>query len=565
MNNASGTPVEGTQVKLFTQVISWGKTNAGHGARLLTRPPILAMAIVLLLALWSRSRYIFDTYNYTFGSGDAHGILLKALFISKGILTPPAELGSIFDTPPLLPLLIAAFSRLFNIPIHSVPFVLTPFITAVALLALFAILHRVFGLLTAFLAVGLIALLPRFSFDSTEPEKTVFVLSFFVLALFFLYQGQTRRPLLTVAGFFMGLSLFSHTTGLIFLPVFALSLLVLPWASGDRVLDRYSVLALAIPLFFLGVYFLLSKAIAPPNPVSAQANESASLLPSLIQRQWDTLYFVARGGFQDSAWNVYFDAIRRHVSTPIYALGIAGFGTAAIAAWRQQRYEIIPLILWMVVVTLAFGVQYPGYSHGSRYPSYVAPVFVTMAIFFAISAAGAIRPRVPQAVRGLTVPLLLAALLVPTVDSYVQAENPGLRGIYQPHRVLATYLATNGVLDDGSHILYLGWPSITYHLLEQKPEYKDQIHTFGWGLRDLSDFTPEFIRQNNVRYYAYNHVGSDYKDSANKVRALLEEDFRLELVGTFRGRDEGVLTELPARGSYIALYEVRPLVQPGEP
>ena len=507
---------------------------------------------VLALALWSRYRYVVGEYTYTFGTGDAHLLLLKALFLREGILRPSAEMApatAVFDQPPLIPLLFAGISRLTTVSLDIAPFIVVPLLTAVALLAFFGLVRRTFDLPTAVLSTGLLALLPRYSFDSTEPEKAPFVVSFAVVALWLLVKSEERRALLPLAGLFLGLAVFAHITGYFFLLVFVLSYFGLRGLSRRTLFDRRFLASLAIPAFFIACYFVLSNVWArPPTDGAVEADPTASgVLPGFLQLYVDTLTDLARSGFTHSAWNIYFEGIRRQVTTPIYVMAIGGLVIALAGLIRTRRPTMLPVLLWMTVVTLCFAVQYPASSHGSRYPSYVTPAFLVLASFFVVSAARLVmaylQPR-PLAV-SMAIALAIAAIGLPTF-TYATAPNPGLRDLYGGNRDLASFVAAQGLLDDGSHILYLGWPSVTLNLLEHDIDYRNQLHSFGFGLRDLDEFTPEFITANEIRYYADNHAANDGFGSSNVVMANLLDHFRMNQIGRFER----------SPGNYVTLYEI---------
>ncbi len=517
------------------------------------RLPYLALfGSVLALALWSRYRYVVGEYTYTFGTGDAHLVLLKALFLREGILRPSTEMvpaTAVFDQPPLIPLLLAGVSRLTTVSLEIAPFLLVPLLTGVALLAFFGLVRRTFDLPTAVLSTGLLALLPRYSFDSTEPEKAPFVVSFAVVSLWLLVKSEERRALLPLAGLFMGLALFSQITGYFFVPVFILSYFGLRGLSRRTAFDRLFLVSLAIPVLFTGCYFLLSRIWAPPATAGAVEVDTtgSGVLPGFLQLYVNTLADLARSGFTDSAWNTYFEGIRHQLTTPVYLLAIGGFVAAVVMLIRARRRTMLPVLLWMAIVTLCFAVQYPAASHGSRYPSYVTPAFLVLASFFVVSVARLLttylQPR-PLAL-SMAAALAIAAIGLPAF-TYATAPNPGLRDLYGGHRDLADYVAAQGLLDDGSHMLYLGWPSVTLYLLEEDVAYRNQLHSFGFGLRDLEEFTPEFITSNDIRYYADNHVGDDGFDSSNVVMAGLMDHFRLKQIARFEHRP----------GNYVTLYEV---------
>ncbi len=208
---------------------------------------------------------------------------------------------------------------------------------------------------------------------------------------------------------------------------------------------------------------------------------------------------------------------------------------------------MMPVLLWMVILTLGFAIQYPASSHGSRYPSYVTPAFLVMAAFLVVSAFRWVLSghRLKLLAAPAAIALLIAVVGLP-MFTYATASNPGLRDLYGGHRDLADFIASEGILDDGSHILYLGWPSVTLYLLEHNIDYSDQIHGFGWGLRDLEEFTPEFISANNIRYYADNHIANDGFDSSGVVMTALLENFTMTQLGRFERRT----------GNYITLYAI---------
>jgi hypothetical protein len=545
-------------------------------------------ALIVVIALLSRMRYSVWGYHYTFGSGDADLILTKAMFISRGEFRPPLNLGSsasLFGDPPLIPLIFAAAHKVFHLPLDIAPLIVTPALTIVALFALYAILRRAFDATTALVSVCLLSLLPRFSFDSTEPDKVAFVTSFFIIALFFIYEAQTRPRLYLAAGLFMGLSVFSHNTGYLFLPVYGLSHVALSRGSERRLFDRYFIASLAIPLLFIGAYLQLNdhfvqqrvmiqpavaSAPAPstaepvtplpvPGPPPAPANRHR-FVPSSVQLYWDSVTGLARRGFDDSAWNRYFDAIRRQVLDPVYVLAIAGFVAGCALVVARRRYELVPLLVWMALVTLGFAIQYNSFSHQTRYPSYVTPVFVAMACFFAIWLARAVLDRLNLSdVRPWYALVAAGPLFAFLAASYATAPDPGLRIDYGASRQLAEYVTDHRLLDGDTQMLYLGWPAVTMYTLDARPDYETRMEAFGWGNVPLARFSPAYIAQNHIRYFAYDHTGRDYFHSADKMLDQLERDFTLRRVQLFCGPASGRQAD-PANchHGYVILYALEP-------
>lgn len=551
-------------------------------ARVAPAAPYILIAVVALL---SRLRYAWWSYNDAYGSGDAHLMLTRALFISRGDYSPPAELGpasGIFTTPPLIPLLIAASSKLTGVAIETIPLILTPAITILALLALFDVTRRALGPGVALASTLLVALHPRFSFDSTEPDKVAYVVSFFLLALWCAYAARERRWLLIVGGLFMGLSVFSHTTGYFFVPVFLLAVLLF---SRPR-LNPYVITAAALPLLFVAAYVVLddqfsrdlprtftattdsfatpdAPAAAPETRVEltgAPGRGDTRFVPEQVELYWNVLRRLALGGFEDSAWRLYFDGIERQLGLFVYVLAIAGFAVAALATIRSRRMELVPLLAWMLVVTLAFAVQHPAASHGTRYPSYVTPVFVVMAAYLLVITTGALAARL-AAGRYSQYGVLFALPVVAFIATdYATAPNPGIRPVYGAHHQLADYLAANDLLSDDAQLLHIGWPSTTFYLLEQQPGYAEYIHTYGWRRGSLARYTAAYLEQRDIRYFVEEHPGVPDATST-RVRAVIEEHHSFSRVARFCGPlDES------ARGgcddTHVTLYELRPLPQP---
>ena len=253
---------------------------------------------------------------------------------------------------------------------------------------------------------------------------------------------------------------------------------------------------------------LAPDALAPPD-------DGGSIVPGPIRQYWLNVRGLAEDGFRDSAWDHYFDGIRNQVLDPVFVLAIAGFGVAAWLAIARRRLEIVPLLLWMGVVTIGFAIQHPAPSHSTRYPSYVTPVFVVMAVFFVIWAARQIVARLswePQYALVLAAPVLAWVAF-----SYATAPEQGLRRLYGGHEQLAAYMNEQQLLSDDARLLYLGWPSYTYALLEGGTD-EDHLQTFGWQpiAFDRYDFEAQ-----RIRYYAYDEHNEDYFANANKMMGTI--------------------------------------------
>ena len=498
---------------------------------------ILALSSVAALAVASRLRYVL-AFHGVYGSGDANLELTRALVMREGMWHPPAGLvliQGVFDQPPLIPALLASIARVTGMTLDLTPLVVVPILTTAALLVLTRLLARIYGWPAALAAAALIALLPRLSFDGTEPDKAPFVVSFFIFALAALYAGVEDRHFLLVSGLCMGLAMLAHTTAYLFLPVLALSYLALHAHSIRSALNRYAAGALVFPLLAIIAYFALAHTFRPPVVPGAQASEpSGGLLPGFVQTYVDASWSMLRGGWGDSAVSLYLTGIRTQLGTPIFCLACAGAATSAYKIVIDREWKLAAPLLWAVIVTLAFALQYPASSHLSRYPSYVTPVYIVLAMYFVVTVArniGALPIR--------RAPLGAAAALVGVVAyaaaTYAFAPEVNARALYEPHPQAANYVTSHGLLDDGSALLYLGWPSITLPILEARPDYADRLVTFGFGQRPLETVDPDFVREQHIQYYLYDHTGTDSYHSADVVMTSLAGDFALQQIATFGG------------------------------
>lgn len=521
------------------------------------------LALIAAVAIAARWRYI-TRYHDSYGSGDAHLMLTRALFISRWDLEPSASAGTasaIFSNPPLIPFILAGFAKATTLPLSDAPVIVGPLIAIAGLFALYGVLCRAFdhvfaggGRSVAVIATVLVALLPRFAFDSTEPDKVIYVVSFFAIALFFLYEGQQRPKLFLLAGLFMGLALFSYTTALVFVPVFLLSHVALSRGDLGKTFDRWFIAACAMPLLFFAAYLALDAtfaptpaaltgegarppAAAPAPPVDAPAapvdapsplapSDDGGLLPDQFDRYWENIKGLAGDGFQGSAWDLYLDAIRAQILDPVFFAAIAGFVLASWYIAAKRRFEMAPIVLWMAVVTVGFAIQLPAPSHSTRYPSYVTPAFVVLAVFALVWAARQVAARLElQPAYALAIS---APFLAWVAWSYASAPEQGIRPLYAQHITAADYITSENLLADDAKLLYLGWPSYTYGLLEGGAD-PEHLQTFGWQRVNLANY--RFA--DGLQYYLYDDVNEDYFNSGAQMLKQIDTRFTKEQVASF--------------------------------
>lgn len=512
------------------------------------------LALIAAVAIAARWRYITG-YHDSYGSGDAHLMLARALFVSRWDLEPTGAVGAaggIFTNPPLIPFMLAGFSKATTIPLTDTPVIVGSLIALLGLFALYGVLCRAFDRAIAVISVVLVAMLPRFAFDSTEPDKVIYVVSFFVMALFFLYEGQRRPKLFLVAGLCMGLALFSYTTALLFLPVYALSHVALSRSDRKKTLDPWFVGSCAIVLAFFAAYTALDAsfdaspaplasgapiAAGQPAPIAPRGGEAGtpsplappaddSLFSGQFERYWENFTGLAGDGFRGSAWDVYLDGIRAQLLDPVYIAAIAGFVLALWHIIARRKFEMAPLVLWMAIITVAFAVQLPAPSHPTRYPSYVTPVFVVMAVFALVWTARQIAARLNlEPAYGLA---LAAPFLTWIAFSYATAPEQGIRPLYAQHITAAEYINDNNLLADDTQLLYLGWPSYTFGLLEGGAD-PQHLRTFGWQPMNFETLQYDPA----VRYYLYDDFNEDYFGNGKRVLQQLDFGYTKEEIAKF--------------------------------
>ncbi|HZP56600.1 MAG TPA: hypothetical protein VFC53_03485 [Dehalococcoidia bacterium] len=500
----------------------------------------LVLLIVATAAGVSRLRYIVS-FHGTFGSGDAHSVLVHALLMRSGTLRAAPDLvisGDTFGQPPLIPALLAAVSRATTLSLEQTTLIVTPALTVAAIIALTQVLRRRFGWALALASGSLIAILPKLSFDSTEPEKSPYVLACVIFALAAIDASRDRPRLVVVAGAFTALAMLAHTTGYLFLPVLAFSYVLVQGRPYARALNRNAALALVLPAAAVIVYFALARWFPHAAPTGSAGAGDGNVVPPFVQQYIDAFTNLAHGRVGDRAWHAYFNGLRTQLGTPVLVLAIAGFARGCYALVVERDGRIAPFVIWAAWITLAFGIQYPSASHGSRYPSYVTPAYLVLAAYFVAS--------LPWTSRfGYAGTAALALFVSFAGWTYASAPDPGLRDLYQSHQKAAHYIDDQRLLDDGG-MLYLGWPSVTLNVLEGRPEYQDRLYEFGFGQRPLDEFTPQFIDARGIKYFLYDKTGNDYFHSADVVRNQLADTMVLREVATFTGRP----------GSYVTLYEL---------
>jgi hypothetical protein len=239
----------------------------------------------------------------------------------------------------------------------------------------------------------------------------------------------------------------------------------------------------------------------------------------------------------------------------VFALAFAGFAVGLWLAVAKRRMEVVPLLLWMAFVTLGFAIQHPAPSHGSRYPSYVTPVYVVMAVFCTVWAARQVASRFdwePSYALALAAPVLAWMAF-----SYVTAPEEGGRTLYEGHAAMATYATENDLLSEDARLLYLAWPSYTYPLLEGGAE-EAELQTFGWQRIDFDRWDFDGLK---IRYFVHDDLTDDYFHSSKKMLGTIGLERNVREVASFCTNPAGDPEQRSCSGS-VKLYELLPVTDP---
>jgi hypothetical protein len=233
---------------------------------------------------------------------------------------------------------------------------------------------------------------------------------------------------------------------------------------------------------------------------------------------------------------------------------MAGWLIGAGMVVMRRKYEMLPLLAWMLVVTVGFAIQHPSFSHSSRYPSYVTPAFAIMTAFVVMTAARWVASFAARENRAMYAAAAAAPILAFIAVTYIRADDPGVRRLYEPHVRFADYVAQEQIVQPDAQLLYLGWPSMSLYMLERDDGVSDSVHAFGWGTQNLDTLaSPQYISEHHIRYYAFDHTGNDYAYSAPQILDRLKKNFELQPVRTFCAGDASTCANV-----FVTLYELLP-------
>jgi hypothetical protein len=497
------------------------------------------LGIVLLLAILSRYYYCFEVYNYNFGFEDSYDYLIKALHFQQGILH--SEAGGmwwqpLWSEPFFTPWLLAFSSTATGLPLEQVPFLITPLLTIIGIVLFYILIKKYVNSLVALFATLLLALHPFYSFASTEPEKAPYVVGFFMISLYLLYKGKEQKKFLYLSGLFLGLATLSHVAGLLFVPVIIVSYLLMFGYRRRDIFSKHFIGLLLITLFLFGNWFIF------------QSVYTGQVIAGIFQPYIDVAEYNVLHGFSAISGLDHINAIQNQLTPFIFYLSIGGI---VLSLWRliaKKEMQYAPFLLWLVFVTGGIALQYPSGSHLSRYTYYSIPVFLFFSAVFLSSAFNFVREQISRSGLKLLATSLIAVSLMVAAGNYMTTNASLTRYHYAPRPEMGIYLNESGILRDNK-VLYEGWPSLVYCALSNGNfGSKENLVIYGiWGSL-LDEPVDEFIRENQIRYFVYDHTRYGERKSDEIISMLKEAGIELQ--------KQYETVSLTDSNRYVILYEL---------
>lgn len=475
----------------------------------------IILAIIIITAI-TTFYYNITSYSYNYATGDAYDILLRSLYFKNNQYNLIIhDYLNAWDQPIYIPVVFSFISTIFKIPLEKVPLFITPLISIIGIIFFTKIIREISGLSVALLSCILLVLTPIYALMSTEPLKAPYVITFFIISLYFFYKSEKSEKYLIGAGLFLAFAIFSYPiTAIPFIFVYAISYVA---RYGLRkIYNKYFIISLFIILISLLFCIIFAK------------SNSYGGINQNVERISSSLIYIFQGHFENMAGMRFISATKHQISSPLFYLGFVGILLGLYMIIIKGREKMTPLMLWFFVISLVFALQFYSFSTEDRYTFYIIPPL----LFFVSYFTNKILIHFKQKNKVIVALMILIVVIYPVIN-FAQTSYPSyFRSNMELHKDVGIYLANNNLPEEGK-IMYVGWPSITYYLFNNSIK-EDKIVTFGWGRYNLDNIDKNFIKRNNVTYYLYLQGWSDYYNSSDIIFDRLKEmDLNLVKVKMF--------------------------------
>ena len=483
------------------------------GTNLLKKYKILAFTIIGLLFIFNFFSHIDSNLNY--GSADSYTELLRAYNIEN------EGTSSILDRQFLVPASIIPLKTISNLNFEITQKIIYIFSLFASIVFLFKFFNKEKDYIKI-LFIIILLFMPYIAFMALEMERAPLLLLFFISALYYYkkYDAQDSYKHLHLSLIFTSFMILVHVTSYIFLGV----LFILFLSNKNRIKN----------IMLLGIYsigtlslFYITKKIFNLSAISETSSVAVSgFLINLTN------------GFSEIGGTFFLQSIIDFISPLIFYLSLLG-AIILLINYKKLKVPQKSILIWYLIVTLFFIVQYKSFSHSSRYPYYVIFPAVYIALY-------AVRKVISSFSNSKKI-ILITIILISIITLYSEQDLTYYKDRWEPHSQVCDYLIHTQVEEENLSILYLGWPSITSSCMQQIPT--KNLYHFGWNRVNLTEIDREFIISNNIKYYIKDHTGSDYYNSSEIVFDNLNEDFDLILIEKFKNEK--------SQHFYVELYEIK--------
>lgn len=477
---------------------------------------------LLFFLILGRFYYSFMVYNDTFASWDAAGAVLKSLFIKESLFiqwmdTPISEISNeIFRVPIFISYSLAIFSDFLNIDLYNISYLITSILTIVWFLFLYFLLYKKFNFFIAFLTVLLISLNSFIAFYSTEPERAPFIVSFFLIWIYYLYKWWNKN--LLIAWFFTWITLFVHITWIFFIWSFIVIYFLLNLKKKKEYLNIYFLLSIVyfwIILFtfkFLNWYF--------------EFNSIENITKDSDFVAWELWAFLSniKNWFGNSWFFPFINWIKNQITPILFYWWLIGF----VISLFFKQYRKIFFLMPFIIIFLWFSLKWEAASHGSRYPFYINWLFIFYFVLFIYLLVWNIKNRFYKII--ITSLVIIYFWINNTFYTHYVAW---FRHIYKLNKEAWEYIWKNITIDENNKILIMWRGETIYPILKTKwINYKPHLITYWWRNPDeLEKINFDFIYRNNISYFVYENIGKDYFNSFDFIKnnlynkLLIEKEF----------------------------------------
>ncbi|MDP2940118.1 MAG: glycosyltransferase family 39 protein [Candidatus Omnitrophota bacterium] len=480
--------------------------------------------IILFFHFLLRWYHSWGVGSVSYASGDAYGIILKSL-----------TLNIYKEGYYLISYLFVVFKEITNTNLENLAFILTPIISAVLLLLIYYFVYKKFNLIAAFFASLMITLNPWVAMYSTDVSKEIFVIFFFLFSIFYLFKFKDQRDRLDLFLSFILFSfgsLFYHSIFL-FLPIYLLFLIMIIFDKQDIKKSfikfiKYLIIFIFLFLIISGFFYFYQE-IKFKEGVNQKISEGLDTESAYYGNFLESQFFSMISAIAYDRDKLGYEALKNGLLNN-YLFGESLFlilFCLTILFSMNYKNNLYIFVLLTIYIFLIISLQWTSSSHGSRYPQYI--------IYFYFISIGIMISRLInfKLTKRISIFVAFALFIILFINLRPFEYTEGLRHIYVPQLQVGQIMHDQNVTIDQNHqVMLMYWPAITFSIMrEYNLNDTDLLHPFGWGAVNLTSISSrEYILQNKITYFIYDHTGNDYFNSSEIVLENLNKTFDITLI-----------------------------------